>query len=253
MPNIRENGVAIQWSMDVTECAHITEIKHPLDLTNNQDYKSQICRFLDCAEKCWNFNLATAICNASIDFRSINPVVGIIHDHDNDNANNDGNDNLLEGLGDRPTYTVNTTATLLSAISPAKQLVGMPRCATDYFSLAHMLKLGSYPHAPSSHHTFVAAETALHLNYCPNYSQIKIKAIAAKFKLPDLHVILSSYLAMCTPDHCHVSGPAGNLPFDTLEVWEKLWVQNQAYYVPHNILLAQTINASPSSVAWPCG
>jgi hypothetical protein len=82
---------------------------------------------------------------------------------------------------------------------------------------------------------------------------MKIEAVAAKFKLPDLHVILSSYLAMCTPGHCHVSGPAGNLPFDTLEVWEKLWVQNQAYHAPHDILPAQTINASPPSVAWPCG
>jgi hypothetical protein len=95
-----------------------------------------------------------------------------------------------------------------------------------------MLKQGSYPHASSPHHTFFATETALHLNYYPNYSQMKIKAIAAKFKLPDLHVILSSYLAMYAPGHCHVSGPASNLPFDTLEVWEKLQVQNQAYHTP---------------------
>ena len=43
MPNIRENGVAIQWFADITKCAHITEIKHPSDLTNNWDYKLQIC------------------------------------------------------------------------------------------------------------------------------------------------------------------------------------------------------------------
>jgi hypothetical protein len=84
----------------------------------------QICRFLDCAEKCQNFDLATAIHNASIDFRSINPVVRIIHN--NDNANDNSNDNLLEGLEDRPTHTVDSMAMLLSAILPVKQLVGMP-------------------------------------------------------------------------------------------------------------------------------
>ena len=52
VPNLHDTGVAMQWSVDPTECAHITEIKHPSKSTNNQDYKSQICRYLDCAEKC---------------------------------------------------------------------------------------------------------------------------------------------------------------------------------------------------------
>jgi hypothetical protein len=82
---------------------------------------------------------------------------------------------------------------------------------------------------------------------------MKIDVVATKFRLPDLCAVLSDYLAKCMAGHCHVSRPASDLPFDTLEVWEKLWVQNQAYHAPHEILPAQTINASPPSEAWPCG
>ena len=45
--NIHENGAAIQWSADATEWHHVTEIKKPLHAGNNQEYKSQICCFLD--------------------------------------------------------------------------------------------------------------------------------------------------------------------------------------------------------------
>jgi hypothetical protein len=43
VPSIQANGVAIQWSADLTEHAHITEIKNPARTTNNQNYESQIC------------------------------------------------------------------------------------------------------------------------------------------------------------------------------------------------------------------
>jgi hypothetical protein len=256
VPNIRENGVAMQWSADITERAHITEIKLPSDSTNNQEYEPQICRFLDRAEKCRRFDLATAIRDISIDFRSINPVVGIINDNDNDDVDADDDDDDDDNRRDRPTHTVDrldTMTGLHSTTPPVKQLAGMPRRAADYFSLAHMLEHSSYPHAPSPHRTFVAAQTALHLNRRPSYSQMKIDVVAAKFKLPDLSLALSNYFAKCAPGHCHVSEPAGNLPFDTLEVWEKLRVQNRAYHAPHEILLAQTVNATPPSTAWPCG
>jgi hypothetical protein len=72
IPNIRQNGAAIQWSADATKRPHITEIKNPSDSGNNQHYESQICRYLDQAEKCQNFNLATAVHDASVDFWSAN-------------------------------------------------------------------------------------------------------------------------------------------------------------------------------------
>ena len=50
VPNIMQNGAAIQWSADITERAHITEIKDPAHAGNNQKYESQITRHLDRAE-----------------------------------------------------------------------------------------------------------------------------------------------------------------------------------------------------------
>ena len=46
-PSIIANGASIQWSADVTKCAHITVIKNPASTTNNHNYESQICRHLD--------------------------------------------------------------------------------------------------------------------------------------------------------------------------------------------------------------
>ena len=46
VPSIRANGIALQWSADGTERAHIEVIKDPSAFINNQNYKSQICRHL---------------------------------------------------------------------------------------------------------------------------------------------------------------------------------------------------------------
>ena len=70
-PSICANGVPMQWSADVTEHAHITEVKDPARASNNQSYELQICRFLDRAEKCRLFDLSTSIHEAWVDFRSI--------------------------------------------------------------------------------------------------------------------------------------------------------------------------------------
>src|SRR6267154_1470030 len=51
VPNIQANGAPIQWSADITEHAHITEIKNPARSSNNQAYESQICRHLDHTDK----------------------------------------------------------------------------------------------------------------------------------------------------------------------------------------------------------
>ena len=51
VPSIHANGIALQWSADGTERAHIEVIKNPSDFTNNQNYESQICQHLDHVEK----------------------------------------------------------------------------------------------------------------------------------------------------------------------------------------------------------
>jgi len=41
----------MQWTADVTEHAHVTEIKQPARSGNNQDYYAQIAQHLDCSNK----------------------------------------------------------------------------------------------------------------------------------------------------------------------------------------------------------
>ncbi|KAI6028037.1 hypothetical protein PISMIDRAFT_98968 [Pisolithus microcarpus 441] len=61
MPSIRALGAPMQWSVDVTEHAHMTEIKNPAHAGNNQNYYTQIACHLDCSNKCFRFDLATGI------------------------------------------------------------------------------------------------------------------------------------------------------------------------------------------------
>jgi len=44
--NTRYNGVACQWSADITENAHIHIVKDPARSGNNKGYESQICCYL---------------------------------------------------------------------------------------------------------------------------------------------------------------------------------------------------------------
>ena len=53
VPSIRASGAIMQWSADVMEHVHVTEIKQPARLGNNQDYYSQIARHLDRSDKCF--------------------------------------------------------------------------------------------------------------------------------------------------------------------------------------------------------
>ena len=61
VPSIRTSGAVMQWSADVTEHAHVTEIKQPARSGNNEDYYAQIARHLNHSDKCFHFDLATRI------------------------------------------------------------------------------------------------------------------------------------------------------------------------------------------------
>ena len=57
--SIQCSGPVMQWSANVTEHAHVQEIKVPAWLSNNQNYYNQIACYLDCSDKCFHFNIAT--------------------------------------------------------------------------------------------------------------------------------------------------------------------------------------------------
>ena len=55
----RASGPIMQWTADVTEHAHVTEIKQPTRSGNNQNYHTQIVRHLNHNKRCLRFDIAT--------------------------------------------------------------------------------------------------------------------------------------------------------------------------------------------------
>ena len=248
--NIRENGAAIQWSADVTERCHVTEVKDPSH-GNNQGYESQICRSLDRADKCRRFDIATAIREARIDFRFL--------DDDPDPGNNDDDDGLSENPEEDPLSIINTTATLITQIQPAAPVTGTIRRNADYFELADALQQGLYPRSPLPFRTVVQGNTALHLTRDPHMKTMSVEDVIKTFNLPDLRGALADFLTrLDNNDPFHIGGRRiGNfnspLPFENLQVWTKVQVQNRSYFPPHHVLPPQSINASPPSGSWTHG
>jgi hypothetical protein len=178
--SISNSGASIQWSADHTERCHITEIKAPSRSTNNQGYESQICRYLDRDEKCQQFDLATAIREARIDFRHLN-------------GPGDANDcNLIDEPNDDSLVAIDSTSGLLSNIQLVAPSSGTIQRHANYFELADALEQGMYPHSPLPHRTFVRGRTALHLQRDP-VMRLTIDDAVSKFNLPDLRGALADF------------------------------------------------------------
>jgi hypothetical protein len=85
-------------------------------------------------------------------------------------------------------------------------------------------------------------EMALHLTRDPAMKTIRIGDVMDKFNLPDLHSTLTDFLDCVNNEQPLKIGShrAANanvpLPFDHLQVWTKVQVQNQSYHAPHFIL-----------------
>lgn len=256
--NIRLNGVALQWSADGTERAHIDVIKNPSDNTNNQNYESQIVRHLDRQEKCRLFDLATAMRDADIGFRPKTAAP-----------------EACTTAGDSDSDDEPTTTGLLAKINPVATLSsGSTRPVTDYFMKADFLKSTSHPGINTLKtlpRTFSTRETAFHLKAKPDYKKLSIEDTAVLFDIPDLKDSLVDYAARTAQSSSGLieaiggrrgSSPTAQLPFTHLAVWTKVRIQNRAYHFPHPTLASQTINASPKDTGpetqsakerWPHG
>ena len=251
VPSIHANGIALQWSADGTERAHIDVIKNPSEFSNNQKYESQICRHLDRVEKCQRFDLFTAVRNANVDFRARFST----EEDDSDCASD---------TSDYHDSTIETTANLVDKINPVSALSkkSLPS-HVDYFSKAADLKKappsGQVPQVRL--HTFSCPQAAFHLNRDPSFN-MPINEIATLFSIPDLHQALSDYIQCITnanDGYIRVLGgrrsasQGSQLPFTHLQVWKKLRLQNKAYHYPHETLPSKTINACPPSGEWELG
>jgi len=252
VPSIRLNGVAIQWSADATEHAHIEVVKDPARSGNGQGYESQICRYLDRSDKVRNFDLATAVQEADLDFRAFfNPVT------------NEGED-LDEHDFAHPSKIVSTTADLLSDIDTVSGLGQPPRHEVDYFIMSSKLQNGLNPTVPRPYRTFQSSpNVAYHLTRDPTFKASLVDNVASQFNIPDLRAALGDYLIRIagTPDTAHIgtiggrriSGADCMLPFSHIQVWNRVRLQTKAFHYPHNPLPPHTVNVYPPSPEWPLG
>ena len=86
-----------------------------------------------------------------------------------------------------------------------------------------------------------------------------IEDVMEKFNLPDLHGALADFLTQVNNKNyfhigsCRIGDCNSLLPFNNLQVWTKMQVQNCSYYPPHQVLPPQTINVSPPSGSWTYG
>ena len=245
VPSIRANGIALQWSADGTERAHIEVIKNPSDFTNNRNYESQICRHLDRVEKCQQFDLFTAVRDAGLDFRAT--TKSFLDEDDCASVTSDDS-------------TIETMANLVDQIDPVSAL-SLPS-HVDYFSKAADLKKtppsGQVPQARP--HMFSSPQAAFHLNRDPSFN-MPINDVATLFNIPDLHAALLDYIQRTSNNDGYIRVIGGRrstsrgsqLPFTHLQVWKKFHLQNKAYHYPHETLPSKTVNACPPSGEWELG
>lgn len=253
VPNIRANGVAIQWSADITEHANITVIKDPARSGNNQNYEPQICRYLDREDKCRNFNLATSVRDAGIDFRA--------HTSNSEGDNDDDDtDSLDEDFNDTSPLSISRTEGLVNLIDSVSPLTGNTRGVTDYFARVLTLSKLDPSTIPQPVRTFATPRVAVHLTRDAKFRHILVDKAADMFDLPDFRPALRDYLAKAAVSH-HINTIGGrriaqsdcSLPFEHVDIWPHLQLQTKTYHYPHGILPPKTINACPPSQEWPSG
>jgi Plavaka transposase len=236
--SIRDNGAPMQWSADHTERCHITEVKDPSRSGNRQDYESQICRYLDRIEKCRLFNLATSIRDTEVNVTSLWSDADVVENKDND----DDDEGLIREDLQPSTHSEKSR----------------PTRHANYFELAHSLQRGIYPTTPLPYRTIVRGHTALHVSRDP-MMRLSVDEAMKKFNLPDLRCALADFLVQSNYEDSIVIGGRRmaavdtQLPFDELQIWIKVQLQNHSYYAPYNILPSQTVNASPPSGTWTSG
>jgi len=206
----------IQWSADVTEHAHIEQIKVPARAGNNQNYYSQIARHLDRLDKCFHFDLATYIA-----------------EHANKEEDGDKDDS---DLGEDEEDGPDTERRYLSEYStPTRQI-------PNYFALSSALLLGAKPSAPKPYRMFATSTTSFHLATKPS-SRSSVNEAATAYHLPDLADAIAAFFR---------NGDAlvqGQPRTDKLQIWHKVRVQQVSYHNSETVLPPQTLRAIPPSTA----
>ncbi|KAG6372619.1 hypothetical protein JVT61DRAFT_7367 [Boletus reticuloceps] len=139
-------------------------------------------------------------------------------------------------------------------LCPSEEIPGVTtRHVHSYFTAS------AKPSKVYSPHSFISGPVALHVNHDPVINSMAISDVAKRYSLPDLHAALAHYLYH---EKCNgplkVGGqryyrPDSPLPFQWVQVWNKVCLQQTAYHYTTVVLPAQTLNASLPSTGWPKG
>ncbi|KAI6000083.1 hypothetical protein EDD15DRAFT_2160336, partial [Pisolithus albus] len=211
VPSIRQSGAVMQWSADITEHAHVDEIKVPARAGNNQSYESQIVRHLDRLDKCFRFDLATRIWQQT---------------------NEGGNGEDSSESDEDEEHEVDTEKTHLSGYST------LTRRPPDYFTISAAL-LGAESSAQKPYRTFAMSTTGFHLATKPSL-RLTVDEAASAYQLPDLKSAMAAFFAsgdLCFPGQEH-----------KLQIWQKVRVQQLSYH-SKTLLPPQTLRAILPSTA----
>ena len=229
--SIRCSGPVMQWSADATEHAHVQEIKVPAWLSNNQNYYDQIARYLDRSDKCFCFDVATYF----EAHRQQTPLP------DEDDLDFDQEDNNIEL--DTPSLS---------------EHMNVSRSTVNYFAVAEALSCGCIPNALKPHHTFSSSSTAFHITNKPSL-HMTVDEAAVLFEVPDLRPAIWEFL-QCVQNrtnHDVSSVRTQNLdcplPFDRIQVWYKVCVQQFLHHTDKRVDAPQTLRAFPHSPDRPHG
>ena len=224
----------MQWSTDVTKHAHVQEIKVPARAGNNQNYYSQIARYLDRSEKCFRFDLATHL-----------------HSKDSEvNQGDDDDDELPLGANDdhEPESEDSFFANHLAAFCPV----------SNYFAIADALRRGCIPTAIKLFRVFSTDTTAFRLASKPSLC-LNIDEAADMFKIPDLCQVLLQFFCRLENGVPHSAPRTRNegenciLPFERIQIWHKICIQQMQYYDSKIPDAPQTLRAIPPSTSCPHG
>ena len=178
---IRCSGPVMQWSADVTEHAHIQEIKVPAWLSNNQNYYDQIAHYLDHSDKCFHFDVTTY-------FEAHHKQTPL---PDEDDLDFDQEDNDIK----------------LDAPSLFEHM-NVSQSTVNYFAVAEALSRGCIPNALKPHHTFSSSSTAFHIANKLSL-HMTVDEAAALFGVLDLRPAIWEFLQHvqnCTNHDVQVSG-----------------------------------------------
>ncbi|KAG1900141.1 uncharacterized protein F5891DRAFT_980434 [Suillus fuscotomentosus] len=172
--SMRKVGALIQWSADVTEHVHVSEIKDPARRTNNNDYDPQICRHLDREEKLRCFAIATTL-----------------------KSHPESHDLCYDAPEEEERELDNTDYDEREPLDPWTALLEEMNhtcITTNYFSKAKKLATLGHKERLYPPRTFIGSTTAIHLNYNLSRSGVKLEDISIDYNIPDLHGMLSNFL-----------------------------------------------------------